>query len=345
VKRSNPLLTFAVGMAAGAIFVFQLLPAENDRAIILLEKALRAPRESVYRGTSVTYCYLPKPLETRADVWHKGLYRERIGYLTGPLKGYTIGCDGTHNWQSDANAKTVKVTGKRASEEQTEQRFDLLVRNYRVTLDGAATLAGRPASILTVKPRNLGNPWRRLWIDQKTFVALRTDDYLPNDRLKTRTVLETIDYSPMNDDLLFSVPASSAGDLPSVPMAATRAMSAELIKEIYNLDSPRPAYLPPGYELERYYLYRCECGDKAVLARFVDGLNTLSIFAVPAQSISGRPADGSESVDESCCTIEEQRPAVEVQIGGRGYRLVVLGDIADSEIKRVAESFEKATQS
>jgi len=341
LKRSNPLLVFVAGMAAGFFLAIQFRAEENDQAILLLEKTLRAPAETQYHATSVTYCYLPKELKVRAEVWHKGPYRERITYLSGPMKGYTIGCDGLRNWQSNANATQIKVAGRRASDDQAKQRFDLLVRNYQVTLDGVARIARRRVYILTIKPRNPGNPWKRLWVDQVTAVALRTDDYLPNNRLKTRTILETIDYSAPIDDSLFDVPASAAGGLQSVPTTSTRAMPPDLIREIYQLDPPPPRYLPRGYELERHYLYQCECGDKAVLTRFIDGLNTISVFAIPTATDAATAGEGSDAaVRENCCIIGANLPSVTVKHKGRDYRIVVLGDIAEGELRRVMDSFQ-----
>lgn len=350
MKLASSLLTFIIGVLVGGGIVSQISRhRESVQTLVILEKALRAPQETTYQGTSLTQCYAPERVEARAEIWHTGPNRQRIKYLSGKLEGFVIGCDGSRNWQSDPGRRSVTVTGSRVSDEQTTQRFDLLVRNYRVTLDGAMILAGRPVYLLTIQPRNPGNSWRRLWVDQKTFVTLRNDEYGPDSRLKSRTILEKITYTPRLDESLFSVPSMVEHDrqLQSVPASATRPLPAETLRSVYGLIPLEPGYVPSGYELERFYLYRCtrcSCGDKAALTRYVDGLNTISVFSVDAEgkrcTDTVKHSQGHPSGDP-CCSLEGQTPILEINRSGRRYRVVIMGDIAATELQRIADSLKE----
>ena len=70
----------------------------------------------------------------------------------------------------------------------------LLRRNYTPLVEGEDAIAGRPAWVLRLKPHSKHMPWRQLWIDKKTYVALAQRDWSSRNEVKWPITTTDITY-------------------------------------------------------------------------------------------------------------------------------------------------------
>jgi outer membrane lipoprotein-sorting protein len=293
-----------------------------------LFRAIGADREVSYRGTQETELVAGgEARRSRTRVLHRAPDLHRIEYLAPrDLAGLVVQDEGgflrilnaagalvraAHPWQPGAGP------GLR------ERRLLLLRMNYRLDILGQETVVGRPADVVTLKPKAAGNPWRKLWIDRETAVVLRNEGYDAAGRLATSSQFSVFEVAPRfrgEDFALSAKPGEAAHGM--VHLGPGEAAAERLA-----FDPVLPTYLPRGYVFEEGHLMEQE-GVAALHLAFTDGLNTVSLFERPAgERKAARPEMHGLGA-----------PGRVVTWVGGGLAFTLVGDLAPEELEKIAAS-------
>ena len=220
--------------------------------------------------------------------------------------------------------------------------FDLLLKNYTVTTERIEPIIGRAADVLVIKHREVGHPAKKVWVDRATNLILRTEYYDCDGKLATLTFYTDIEWNPRLADSLFECPDGwkkvAVGD-----DAGKHWDRDGLAKEVaFNLREP--AYLPAGFVLDGFHLCHCRCGVASAHLRYVDGLNSVSVFERFAQCPGRGRGRGfgwgkGHGGGRSCELLANQAGRMLVRQAGV-MSFILIGDVPETELARIADSIK-----
>jgi outer membrane lipoprotein-sorting protein len=337
-RKATTLITIVVLMAGvgGAVWMRSrsVSPAPRNDAMPILGWALHACYGVNHVGEQITTVSAgDKEVTTRVNLAYLRPGLMRLQYLDGPLKGVKVWDDGhrIYRYRPDKNRMDVKPTAQ-CRPLDLEQQLALVRKNYTASLASETVVAGRKAQEVLLRSRHPGNPWKRLWIDEDTYLMLGSEDYDSHDhRLRaTRFVKLALDTQPESvfhpdPALLQRVTPRVSGD-----SAADEApQSAERLSRRVGFAILLPEYTPPGYRLLGSFAIPCECGrgDEAVRSKYSDGLNTISVFQC------GHPCANGDQ-----CWVANARHAVALQLPRGQDTFLFVGEVDRSMLEQMARS-------
>lgn len=291
-----------------------------------VKRIVDAPRLNSYSGYGQTTCrYEGKTLTMRIKVFHNQPDKHRIEYLTSPLRGVTVIENGKQSWRCDPQFHSA---ASMSSGESDGSRLGLFLQNHRIERVGSDRIAGRSASVLLVKSKS-GQAKKRLWVDAKTYIILRSEDYDARGSVQSATRLDSISYAPVSDSL-FARP-SNAGPCLEGP---GKPMSREELTKAVGFQVKPPGYVPKGYRLEGYRLYECPCGcgHKSAYIRYTNGLESISVFETRADAHCLK--EGKCDAHKGKCLVRDQLALTTKD----GVSFVVLGNLKAQDLRRLTDS-------
>ena len=291
-----------------------------------VKRIVDAPALYSYQANGQTTTrYEGKTLTMRIKVFHSQPDKHRIEYLTSPLKGVTVIENGKQTWRCDPQFHSAVSM---SSGESDGSRLGLFLQNHLVERVGSDRIAGRSASVLLVKSKS-GQAKKRLWVDTKTNVVLRSEDYDARGSVQSATRLDSISYAPVSDSL-FARP-SNAGRCLEGP---GKPMSREGLSKAVGFQVKSPGYVPNGYRFDGYRLYQCPCGcgHKSAYIRYTNGLESISVFETKANS--GCMKEGKCDAHGGKCLVRDQLALTTKD----GVSYVVLGNLKAQDLRRLTDS-------
>jgi len=321
----------AAGIAAALAWTLLLVgtgAGEAPAAWDLLFRAIAADRKVSYRGTQETELFAGgEARRSQSLVLHRAPDVLRIEYVAPPpLAGLVVQEESGLQRILNPAGELVRAAHpwRPGQGEGLQARRLLLLRvNYRAELQGRETVAGRPAAAVALVPRAVGNPWRKLWVDEATALILQNEGYDATGRLATRSRFTAIDFAPRFRPTDFALPAAAGAD-PGMVHPGPGEREAQRLP----FDPLLPGYLPPGYVFEEGHLMEHH-GVPALHLAFTDGLNTLSLFeagataSAPAEALSMHQGDGFGMV---------------LRWAARGLAFTLVGDLPAEELRKIAGS-------
>lgn len=303
-----------------------LSPGEVERIVdapSLISYSASGTTTSIYRG---------KPLSLKVNVIHGKPNKNRIEYLTEPLKGVVVIDDGKQTWRCDPKLhSTVSMESGQGLE------LGLFLKNHRVEQVGSEKIAGRPTSVLLVKTTS-GQVKKRLWVDATTSVILRWEDYDARGKVHSSTRFDSIKYT--NNTSSYKQLLSSSSSAFARPSGIRclegpgKAMSRQDLSKAVGFAVKTPSYVPKGYRPDGYRLYDCPCGcgHESAYIRYTNGLESISVFETRADS--GCMKSGKCDARMGKCLVRNQLALTTKD----GVTFVVLGDLKARTLRRVTES-------
>lgn len=332
--------SIAIGVA-----IFSLLPlifisaysAEDSSAVELLKKAYANQRLVSHTGILNTVVFLGEGASGGTNASTVEIRQKdgkvRMDYKSGTFAGLSIVDDGREMMRVDSKNQNIVISAIPFSYGD----MSLLLSNYQVTAKGTEKIANRTTQILQVKSRNSQNPSKKLWIDQKTFMPLRSEHYNSDGMLTTLTFYTRVEYDVKIKDSDFSFPRNWR--IVSSPQNMQE-LKKDQISETVGFDIIEPRYVPAGYVLDGFYVFHPMGNRKGIHIRYVDGLNTISVFEC-FQPCFGRGMDRMQrgwQVRPRCEFLDNrQGRAIRMMKGNLGIALVA--DIAEAELQKIADSF------
>ncbi len=214
---------------------------------------------------------------------------------------------------------------------------DLLLRNHRATLVGTEILLNRQVDVILLKAKQDAGPSRKLWIDRKTGVILRTEQYNSTGKLVSRSSFTSVSWNANPDDSLFAIPEGWRQT--TSPRQSERHWDkAELSRQV-GFSIREPTYVPPGFVLDGFHLVYRPNNLPTAHIRYVDGLNSISVFQHRCPPGRGRGFQWGRRMGRrgNCEFFTSAEGNVAVKEAG-GIRFIVVGDLPESELQKIIDS-------
>jgi outer membrane lipoprotein-sorting protein len=232
-------------------------------------------------------------------------------------------------WQGEPSDPLFKRFGP-------EEELDRLSDNYDVAIATGEPVAGRPTWLLSLRSSSDGTLARRLWVDRKSSLLLRSEAFRPDGSPAGSMAMTRLQLGSPQDQALFrfSPPPGSAVVKRAEPdyLALDEAKAAGV--------EPRlPAWLPSGYVFESLDIM-AKGRHNVVHYRFSDGIEVISLFQCPPRVRLNLGARLSHRVKLSVGRGYRTRTAEGSVLSWNsgGWRFVLVGSVSDETLKRMAES-------
>lgn len=266
---------------------------QTQRATAILFRAFHTDNYLTYSAVSTTKVHLgDRIMESVAQVVHAP-QRLSIHYQSGAHAGLSGGYNQHWSWRQVADSQPVipYAEQERSSDQVAADRFSLMLENYKAHWIGRESVAGRSADIVRLAPLHpvagAEGPVRKLWIDAKTGIILRQQNFNFTLIKVMESALDEIDFSPQITENTFITPQRIQVAAQSQPWKArTVGHDSNRVAQISGIYPPLAKKLPRGFRFDGVGAHRCATCSSACYAafsRYTDGLNTLTIFALPPQ--------------------------------------------------------------
>jgi len=261
-----------------------------------------------------------------------------MDYLTGSLAGRAIIDNGASLTTLDSAAKAA-YTSKTPT---AGDHIELLLRNYRPILTGSSKVAGRDCYSVRLEPRYAGNPSKRLWIDKKNLVALKTEYYNSGGKVTSTSEYTSIDFNKRPSSSLFAIPRGWK----TAQLAPQAEGSLEAMKQAAGFAPVKPSYAPKGYEFGGYSLCQTCRHMRCIALRYTNGLNSISVFesrgSCPGmgRGRGWRGGRGAGSCGGRACVLSQSPQGNMLRTTAGELSVILVGDIAQGELQRMAGSIK-----
>jgi outer membrane lipoprotein-sorting protein len=320
---------------------------KTQRAVAMLFRAFHTDNYLTYSALSTTTAHMgKKKMRSVARIIHAP-QKLSIQYQSGALAGVSMGYNQHWTWRKAVSQPMIPYAElERPAEEMAAQRFALMLENYKARWEGNETQNGREVDVVQLLPlypaEGAQGPARKLWIDAKTGLTLRQQSFNFMMMKVMESVLSDVNYEPDIDPDTFVTPQTLSVAAQSKPWMAHETLNdRERVAKLARLYPPEVKNLPTGFEFDGVGAHRCQSCDGAcyaVLSRYTDGLNTLTVFALKPNCPLA--ADGVPTGKKSPSTSAE----ASLQSCEFGTGTLVMRNLPEAHLIAVADLPSKALQ-
>ena len=277
---ASPLL--GVGAEPTAPAAAASAPADApDKATQLLRASMLAPQSVSYVGQLETVRFSSSRAEaTIVRVEHRAPDRTRKWYVAPEsLYGdYTI-TRGITTYEFDTRHSRVVTSRNPSVENQVAAigALGLITQNYRALLGREETIAGRKTQSVSLINKYSGERAVRVWIDERTDLVLKKEQYSANGSVAAQLRFEELRYTASIPADVFSttLPAGYK-EIAGRDYATPTTDVGRVVKEA-GFTPIIPKYLPEGFSRLSGDVATVS-GVKTLHFLYSDGLRTLSLF-------------------------------------------------------------------
>ena len=301
----------------------------DPAAQALLKKMLQAENSLALSGDQITTVVRGDlDLSSEQQVQRSGAKALRVDYLRPTrLAGEQIVDNGRFYSHYIPSKDTLELSPSRIG--TLRVRVPEIIRQIKqgrllVRSLGPDTVAGHACTVVEVTtPGPMPAASRRFWIDPTNGAQLRIEQYDPGGKLRSTSYYAQVDYTPAFTSKTFRVPTTGGKVVATGFPAAT--LTLDQMQTQAGFAIPTPAYLPSGFQFSGGAISDSRKGRVVELRFLGGGATALSLFETP---------DGSATAP---ARTERTRRGV---IAGRqaGMKLVLIGNLADTELKKILES-------
>lgn len=327
-----------ISMAAISLVVSAANDIATPNPAARLRAAQGAEERLTLRATLNTATFSRQTSASSQVVVSRKLGCCRWEYQSPALKGLVMIEKGDAVIRLDPEQKTASVGCAR----REAGTFELLLKNYAVTVERTEPIISRPADVLVVKHREPGRPAKKVWVDRATNLILRTEYYDCDGKLASLTFYTDIEWEPKLDDALFEVP--DGWKKVALEDDDARHWDRESLSKEVAFAVREPTRLPAGFAFDGFHLYHCRCGVASAHLRYVDGLNSVSVFERYTQCPGRGRGRGfgwgkGRGGGRNCQLLASQPGRMLVrQEGDLSY--ILIGDLPEAELAKIADSIK-----
>ena len=293
----------------------EVAASQQAYAMHLLGLAATAGQATSYQGVEVTsQAGVDGTVTVVSQVWHQGggVTLARASSAATPVVSYDTG--------DRSPAGVFGVTSAQVS---------LLGKHYVAAYGGAGTSSGRPAWIIEVY-RFDGSLAARFWLDTRTLVPLRREDFDTADKLISDDLFTQVQFGPLT-----APPAAAVAESPALASSpesawATASSPATVVASLAKQGARLPGTLLAGLPLYAAASSGAGAGQVTDL-EYSDGLSVISLF-VQRGTLAASMA-GWQSLSLDGCRVYVSGHSVTWAGRGEVYTM-----IADAPPQTVAEA-------
>ncbi len=183
-----------------------------------------------------------------------------------------------HIWhiQGSNEFKFFPSANSPKAREIKKKSLNLIFINYKISRLLDSYILGRPVYVISLIPIHPDNPRRKVWIDKKTYLPLKEEDYNWKEKL-----ISAFHYTKINFDRRFPIEnfyRDLPRRLPKKIFSQERFLSLKDLKEKIRFPII-PHYLPPGYEFREAVLL---AKGKVVELNYTNGIGVICLSQMPS---------------------------------------------------------------
>jgi len=266
----------------------------------------------------------------------EGLVWERLLHLDGPAREVIRKGEQLYCIHPDARVEQIAqpTNGPFAAESMASTQQ--LQQGYEFLLHGPKRIAGRPAVLVQLKPKDELRHHYLVWLDQQTSVALKSE--LVNQRGQVLERYQFNYFAPYEqwNDNLFS-PRRQGVELETTPAQdvdadATVADAQGAVESLQAapVQNWKLNWLPVGF-MQKDSAQAAQANAHDARRMFSDGIVMFSVYVEPAHEDK---QDGVAQVGATVLAVQHK------QWQGLEHRITVVGEIPEQTAKRIAQSVE-----
>jgi outer membrane lipoprotein-sorting protein len=300
---------------------------DSEQGFALLKRMLEADAQVSLEGDQMTTLFHDgRPIVSEQHVLRDGSRGLKIVYTAPPRMVNTVVVDdGQSMWKYDPEHNRLEQSPSKLKKRLA--RFPSILHAHKngtlsVAVIGNERVAGRPCTIIQIQRKKDPGPLRTFWVDDATGIQLKAEMHERSGALRSVTQYTSVSFNVPIPFGAFERPQTRPGVRVEERNGEASANTIERAASEAGFGLLQPGYLPSGYRFQSAQVTRFE-GRKMVHARYLNGINTLSVFQTPQ---SGPGSDVS---------YPKQGVATMVIAG---HRVVVVANISDEELARVIRS-------
>ncbi|WP_045488408.1 MucB/RseB C-terminal domain-containing protein [Pseudomonas sp. StFLB209] len=294
------------------------VPAYADNAQDLLKRLAQAEQQQSFQGAFV---YERNGSFSTHRIWHRvldGKVRERLLQLDGSAQEI-VRVDGLTQCVSgtlvEGLANLPDPSGRVLDARKLSAWYDMKVA-------GTSRVAGRPATILVMSPKDQHRYGIELHLDNQTGMALKS--LLLSERGVLLERFQFVDYDsarPIEDKVL-----QASGDCQPLQVAKSKPVEKPVVSNAWHTD-----WLPSGFELTNQSVREEQGSHARVISQlYGDGLARFSVFV--------EPVDGTRSSDIRTQFGPTAVVSRRLGVGQNEAMVTVVGEIPVGTAERIALS-------
>jgi outer membrane lipoprotein-sorting protein len=216
---------------------------------------------------------------------------------------------------------------------------DAVLKNYSVEVGSASSIAGRATHSLSLVSRYTGNVAQRIWVDDKTQLIMRRENYNVEGAVTMQTSFDSIRIGASFPPELFSL---------SVPKGMTLVRGYDYGKATENTGGilkvakftfAMPKYLPDGFSLLSGSIAERN-NIQTVQLVYGDGLRTFSLFENGTSRLPSfdQATPKPVFVGELSAEYADVDGQTLVSWNDGGLNLTIVGDLSEKESAKIGAS-------
>jgi len=219
---------------------------------------------------------------------------------------------------------------------EPDREFELMLKNYRVTLSGAEKRVGRAVWVVEIAPHVRGKPTQRVWIDQQTNVLLESGRFWDKGAFAVLSRYTRFEPKESLAEELFEFKTNPGTEVDEHGLDPDY-LSFEEMRRATGKTFNFPQTLPGGFVFESADFFDVQA-QTVRQARYTDGLAALSLFQTnrPVRPPKDSGPEAALPPHPGDFGLASTGHVLRFRRGGLYYTL--LGDVSEELLSRIAAS-------
>ena len=309
----------------------------------LLRASVDAPKSVSYVGQFETVRFSSShAVATIVKVEHRSPEETRRWYVAPEaLYGDYVIQRGSAVYEFDTKHDKVTVTHNPLLDDQvaTADNFDRVLANYRAIDDGPGVIAEHPTDSIELVNKYTGERAIRVWLDAKTHLVLKKEEYHGNGAVASQTLFDDLRYTSSIPEAVFST---------VLPSGFSQENGAELSMPSPDIDRTikdagftpyTPHDLPQGFKLTNGSVDTVS-GVRTLHLLYADGLRSISLFenSTGASADFGNFRPKTIQFEGHDASYVEEGPTTLLTWKEHGLHFAIVGDLLLPELVAIAKS-------
>lgn len=342
MRRTSRSFAFFI-VLVGAALLWSIGPARGADLEALYAQAIGADDHVSYSATLTSVAYdSDHAVSTVARVEHRAPFSWRIWYMApADAYGRLILSDEQRTYQYEPNLNRVISHDWYESAPGVATPVDIatVLRNYSIELGPASSIAGRAAHSLSLVSRHTGILAQRIWVDDKTKLILRRENYNSDGAVSEQTSFDSIRVVESFPPGLFALQVPRGMTLVQGFDYGKSTQDTADVMRLATFKFAEPKYLPDGFTLVSGSVATHD-GVQTIQLVYGDGLRTFSLFENATARMPTFDEATPKPLQVGSSNAETANVAGQTLVSWNagGLNLTLVGDLSEKESATIGAS-------